>query len=651
MIVAKKCLSTSSNRTTHLVWCVGLACAGLVALTPVESTAQVIKLPISKKLADSSKLPVPQLKQAIEKTSKQTASDLAKGIHLSDEGRVISLHVADRPIADVLRILSIQSHRNIIPSPNVQGNVTANLFDLSFEEALDAILKMNGAGYRMVDKFVYVYTEEELDKLDAKRHGSRTTRIFHLNYVSAADAVTMLEPWLSDEEDIIVSSPTTLTGVSSTPEDAGGMSYATSDFVIVTAHPATLLEVEKILHEIDIRPKQVLVEATILRANLSDNNALGIDFSIVGGVDLQQLNATSNGVLDVSVGQLPTERFEKFNAAAQTDFRSDVPDGGISIGVIKDKVGVFLRALEQVTDTTVIANPKVLALNKQKGQVIVGRRDGFLTTTVTQTQAIQTVKFLETGTQLIFRPIIGNDGFIRVELHPEDSVGFVNAQGLPSEQTTEVTTNVIMRDGDTILIGGLFREVTSETRNQVPLLGSIPVLGSLFQSKNDSAGREEVIILLTIHIVKDHAAFVDASMEQFEEIERNRIGIRQGLMWHSRTRLAQSHYRKAMQAFDTGDEAKALWYSDMALHSSSRFTPAMKLKERILGKKLWDDDSVDLHSFVRRLIAKQQQSTPMPDHPTPTTLTTPKTTPHEHTHTITPIKEDVTKHKDDVTKQ
>src|SRR5690606_22979737 len=97
------------------------------------------------------------------------------------------------------------------------------------------------------------------------------------------------------------------------------------------------------------------------------------------------------------------------------------------------------------------------------------------TTTVTQTSSIQNVEFLETGTQLRFRPYIGDDGYVRIEVHPEDSTGGLTAANLPFEQTTEVTTNIIVRDGHTILIGGLFREVTSASRSQVPLVGNVPV--------------------------------------------------------------------------------------------------------------------------------------------------------------------------------
>jgi type IV pilus assembly protein PilQ len=259
-----------------------------------------------------------------------------------------------------------------------------------------------------------------------------------------------------------------------------------------------------------------------------------------------------------------------------------------------------------------VANPKVLTLNKQKGQVIVGRRDGYLTTTVTETQAIQQVEFLETGTRLVFRPFVGDDGFIRVELHPEDSVGFVNAQGLPSEQTTEVTTNIIVRDGETILIGGLFREVTTDARNQVPGLGSIWGLGQLFRSTSESTSREEVIILLTIQVVKDHDAYVADSLEQLHNVERIRVGVRQGLMWHGRTRLAQRHYRKALDYYSAGETEQALWHTDLALHNNARMIAALDLKERILGQRAWDEDGTGGRSFIYRLIAGDGGATPVP---------------------------------------
>ena len=228
------------------------------------------------------------------------------------------------------------------------------------------------------------------------------------------------------------------------------------------------------------------------------------------------------------------------------------------------------------------------------------------TPAVTETQAIQAVEYLETGTQLIFRPFIGDDGIIRMELHPEDSVGFVNAQGLPSEQTTEVTTNILIRDGETILIGGLFREVTTDTRRQVPWLGGIPGLGNLFRSREDKSTREEVIILLTVHIVKDHAAYAAASRQQYEDVDRLRVGVRQGLMLHGRERVAQRQYHKAVDAYAEGDWKKALWHLNMALYNHPQMVSAFKLKERIRRQREWDEESSGGRLFLHRMIARER---------------------------------------------
>lgn len=541
-----------------------------------------------------------QLEPGVEDTLPQDGQQIT----LTDTGRV-ELHVADLPLSKALQMLSLQGRRNIIASPQVQGTVTANLYGVTFMEALDALLRQNGAGYRRTGNFIYVYTNEELAEMEAVGSGPLKWRVFRLNYLSAKNAKRYITPLLDEDESVTVSPPPSA-GVGSDAESGGADSSANQDIVIVRATLSKLREVERLLKEVDLRPLQVLIEATILRAALTDDNSLGIDFSIVGGVDLAELGASSNGLADLQLGALPQDRFERFNSIAQTALSANLPDGGLTIGILKDKVAVFLRALEEVTDTTVLANPKVLALNKQRGQVIVGRRDGFLTTTVTETQAIQSVEFLETGTQLIFRPFISDDGFVRLELHPEDSVGFVNAQGLPSEQTTEVTTNVILRDGETILIGGLFREVTTDARRQVPGIGNLPILGPLFRSRNDTTTREEVIILLTVHIVKDHARYASASLEQLNHVERFRVGLRRGLMWHGRERLAQTYYRKATEQYHEGDAAKAIWYANLALNNNSRMLPAILLKERILQTREWYEDASGGRGFLHRLIARER---------------------------------------------
>lgn len=516
----------------------------------------------------------------------------------------VELHVIDMPLTGVLRMLSIQGRRNIIATPAVTGTVTADLYDVSFDDALKSILITNDCDYLVRGDFIYAYSTEELAAVLAEQ-SPIAVKIFTLNYIRAADALPFLEPLLSADGKI-TKSPDAEQGLDSNAKTGGGDSLAGNEFLGVYDYPANLVKITKVIKQIDLRPRQVLVEATILRARLTDDNSLGIDFTLLAGVDLELLGATSIGIQNLALGQLPTDRLERFNANATTLFTDNVPDGGLTFGIIKDKVALFIRALEQLTDTSVLANPKVLCLNKQIGNVIVGRRDGYITTTVTETQAIQKVEFLETGTQLTFRPFIGTDGYVRMELHPEDSVGGLTAAQLPFEQTTEVTTNVIIRDGHTILIGGLFREVTSESRSQVPFLGDIPIIGDLFRSRNDSLDREEVIILLTVHIVKDDEYYAEQSLRQLREIERARVGLRRGMMWHGRERLAQSYYRKALEHFELGDSDRALWSVQIALHNYPRFLSALKLKDEIQQSRDWEDDTAIARDFIYELLKHEK---------------------------------------------
>ena len=526
-------------------------------------------------------------------------------VRVSPQGTV-EMHVADLPLATALQLLSMQSRRNIVASKNVTGVVTANLYNVSFYEALDAILLANQCGYREVGSFVYVYTDQELVEMTA-RETPMESRIFRLSYITAEHASEMITPILS-EGAVVTVSPAAEMGLESSEEEAGGNTLATEDVMLIIDYPYVLERIAQVLAELDTRPRQVLVEATILRAQLTEDNQLGIDFNLVGGVSFAGLNAVSNAVQDLTLGNLARGRLNDFNVHASTDFAGDVDPGGITIGIIEDHVAVFIRALESITDVTVLANPKILALNKQKGQMIVGRRDGYLTTTVTETTTTQTVEYLETGTRLIFRPYIGNDGYVRMEIHPEDSTGGLTAANLPSEQTTEITSNILVKDGQTILIGGLFREVSRDTRSQVPIIGNVPILGKAFQSRADRTEREEVIILLTVNIIKDDRRFARAGMDMYEDIERIRVGLRSGMQEHGRELLAQAHYRWAMEHYAAGHLSRALWDTRLALVLNPRFLSARKLKEQLLDRRDWADDNSAIRNFIQRLIMEEKGS-------------------------------------------
>ncbi|HSW47079.1 MAG TPA: hypothetical protein VLM89_16060 [Phycisphaerae bacterium] len=521
-----------------------------------------------------------------------------------DARGTIELHVADADLSSVLRLLGRQSRRNIVASKNVSGKVTADLYDLTIEQVLDAILGANNCGWLIRDHLIHVYTNEELARIEADGHAP-VCRVFRLKHVTAEEASKLIQPLLSKDGKVTATSKS-LAGVTEGVKEAAGNTLAGEELIMVMDLPDRVEAVAQVIREIDSRPKQVLIEATILRAQLNENNSLGIDFNIVGGVDFAMLNSSSTGVTDLTVGDLPQNRFNDSNYALRQDLTAAVPPGGFTFGIIKNNIATFIRALEQVTDTTVVANPKVLALNKQRGEVIVGRRDGYLTTTVTQTASIQNVEFLETGTQLIFRPFVEDDGYVRMEIHPKDSTGGLTAANLPFEQTTEVTTNITVRDGQTILIGGLFRDVGSSGRSQMPYVGNIPVIGWLFRGQHDSTQREEVIILLTVHLVKDDQDLADQSRKAVEDVERYRVSMRDSLLPYGRERLAQAHYHWAMQHQAKGRLDMALWDARIASHLNPKFLAAIELTEKLSNRRAWDDDGSSVRDFVLKETLKEK---------------------------------------------
>jgi type IV pilus assembly protein PilQ len=533
-------------------------------------------------------------------------------VSVNDAGTV-ELHVNDANLVEVLRMLSLQSQRNIIASKDVHGTVTANLYDVTVREALDAILHANGYAYREKGNFIYVYTTKEIADMEkAERHTD--TRVFHVYYTSVANAQNMLKPLLSKDGQLAASTPAKV-GISSTPTGGSGDDYANNDTIVVTDYPENLDKIAKTLAEIDKRPQQILLEATIAQATLDENNALGVDFNIMGGVDMAGLvnggsQIVGSGVVDpAGTGStvLPengvTPQGRVHSVGTGNAFTSGI-NGGLKVGYVTDSVSLFLAALEQTTDTTILANPKVLALNKQQGEVLVGREDGYLTTVTTETTSTQSVETLKTGVHLLFRPFIGDDGYIRMEVHPEDSDGTVNTKGLPQKSTTEVTSNIMVKDGHTIVIGGLFRESTVSGRNQVPFLGNLPLAGALFRNQTDHTVRQEIIILLTPHIVKDDVSYSKLSEDELKRAEDLRVGARKGLMPWGRERLAEGWYEAAKRemAKPHPDRTNARWDLDAAMNLNPHFTEAMQLREQVTGHEITAADGSSIRSFVRRAI-------------------------------------------------
>lgn len=520
-----------------------------------------------------------------------------------DENMIVELHVQDEALANVLQMLSIQSQRNIVTSRNVSATVTANLYGVTFYEALDAILHVNGYGYVEQGNFIYVYTLEEMKTIEQAAR-LRVAKAIHLNFLNAVDAAEFVTPLLSEGGFIKTNGRTSAFQLSG-DSPVGADDYANGATMVVFDYQENIEEIERLISELDTRPAQVLVEATIVQTTLNEANAFGVDFSIVADLNIEDfLNAGGPlGPVDGLLGGVG-EGFENGSRrqvglpgdgegrAIQSTPGNTSGPATLKLGLIDEDVAVFVRMLDEVSDTTILSNPKILALNRQPSRVLVGRKVGYLSTTATQTSTTQTVEFLDTGTQLYFRPFVSNDGLIRMELKPQVSEAIIRNQTdatgaavtIPDEITNEIVTNVLVPDGHTIVLGGLFREATTASRRQVPVLGDLPIIGAAFRGHEDETQRSEIIFLIKPSIVADEVLIAQGGRGQ-DYVRRVRAGSREGLLPWSRERQSAQLLVEAEQLAAEGKTNRALYAVRRALEHNPFQPDAISMRERLMNEQ------------------------------------------------------------------
>ncbi len=513
---------------------------------------------------------------------------------------LVDLHVNNEDLGNILQLLSIQSQRNIITSNTVQATVTADLYGVTFYEALDSILNVNGFGYIEKGNFIYVYTREELEEFERATRRP-ISRILHLDYLNSADAAEFAKELLSENGSISTHAATASFQISE-GAPAGADTYASSASIVIHDYEEQVEEIMGLLRELDTKPTQVLVEATILQTALNEANAFGVDFALIKNLNFTDFVGTGGplSVIDGLIGG-KGQLVDGTNVA--------VPNGGgdvsgvssnvgntagpatLKAGLVNGDVAVFMRVLDEVTDVTIVSNPKILTLNRQPARVLVGTRVGYLNTTSTTTATTQTVEFLEVGTELAVRPFVSQTGLIRLELRPQvssfklrsitDNTGATIT--IPDEDTTEMTTNVMVRDGQTVVLGGLFTETTTATRRQVPLLGNIPMIGQAFRGNDDSTRRSEIIFLITPSIVND-TILAETGDRGNEFVEHARFGARKGLLPWSRERRIGQILIDARRLADSGNTEKALAKIDQALRLQPNSPDARAMRTELTGE-------------------------------------------------------------------
>jgi type IV pilus assembly protein PilQ len=493
---------------------------------------------------------------------------------LGEHDERFSIQVQEANLTEVLEMLGQLAGLNILSSREVTGRVSLNLQDVTVDRALDAILKSQGFIHERDGDFVYVRSAAE-DSALKQANRKLITKVYQLHYISANEVQKLIDPVLSKGVGRhAVTSPPQV-GIAPMPTNGGGDGLSQRDTLLVQDYPEVIAEVDKVIVELDVPPLQVMIEAKILSVALSDSMSFGVNFAMLNGAQNSQLLSGNGSVLSGTVGFPATPAL----VPAAGDFVAN--SAGLKYGFIQGDVSGFIKALESIADTTLVAAPQLRVLNKQKAEMIIGERLSYKTLAFNGTQTVENVQFLDAGVKLIFRPFISPDGLVRLEVHPERSKATINEQtGLPNSETTEVTTNVMVRDGTTVVLGGLISEESTESIDRVPFLGAIPLVGAAFRNRTERLQRNELIVLITPRIVTEPEAAIEGEKLQFETQERAAY-FRDNLSAVNRTSLTRAHYDRALVYFEHGNLLKAKQQIDAALLQNKGDLECQRLRLKI----------------------------------------------------------------------
>jgi type IV pilus assembly protein PilQ len=439
-------------------------------------------------VAGYSEAQIVRLPQAAVAQEEGGADEKGGAINMEDEpvqytGKKINLDFKEVDILDILRLMSDISKLNIIAGDDVKGTVTVRLVDIPWDEALDVILKSKSLGKERFGNIIRVATirtmqrekEEELAKKNAqKKLEPVKVRLVPVNYAMADKLVPQIKELLTDR---------------------GTVSYDQRTNVLIVKDVEEILDKsEQLVDYLDTQTPQVLIEARIVEATSTAALGLGIEWGS------HHTYTDANGH--------PTNAIFPYNLGVGANVAVPGPadpTGTLgfmfgSVGMIND-LNLTLNVMESDGKIKIVSSPKVATLDNKEAMIQQGTS---IPITTRGTGGDVTTKYVDASLILKTTPHITADGSILLNIEinkSEPDWSNSNYLGEPSIIKKEAKTEILIKSGDTVVIGGVYTNLTSKTKRYVPLLGKIPVLGWLFKSEESRVERSELLIFLTPRIM------------------------------------------------------------------------------------------------------------------------------------------------------
>jgi len=365
-----------------------------------------------------------------------------------------AMEFRDAPVADVLRVLADRFDANVAISGDLDAKTTVNLRGMELEDALDVLLQGSGFTWRREGrdgKVIRVLSES-----------TNVTEVYSLSYTTATELARVIS---AQVEGVTVNAETH------------------SNSLIVSGPLGAVREVQWLVESVDRYREQVSIRAEMVEITLGADDVRGVDLSVIfdgGDADVNGSSTFSDGNEPVNIDVLTVPG--EFDIAAA------------------------ISALSETRDAHLLSSPEITTLDNQPATVHVGERVPYQRATVeTETGAtLAEVEFIDVGVKLEVTPTVSGDDMLYLEIHSEVSeVLDQSVQNVPRIGTREADTRVLVRHGDTVVIGGLMKDNTNTTVKKVPILGDIPLLGWFFRRDSVQKTKTEFLVFITPRILKD----------------------------------------------------------------------------------------------------------------------------------------------------
>ncbi len=397
------------------------------------------------------------------------------------KGRKVTLEFADAEVRKIFQLLSEVSNKNFVLGDDVSGTISIKLVNVPWDQALDIILDTKGLDKREDGNIIIIkgkgkFKSQAEEELEIKKQQFRSielkTEMFSINYADIGSIVGQFSALKSDRGAIA--------------QDAR------TNKVIVKDIPQAIEDMRKLLQQLDVPERQVMIEARIVEATSTFTRSLGVNW----GVHYRDGSGSLFGINQLDTG------FGGLTSAPPTTGTGTSPGGsmGISFGTLTSNIQLDMRlnAAASAGLIKIVSTPKVATINNKTAKITQGQQIPYTSSTSDKVET----KFIEAALSLEVTPHINANGTIGMKIDAKnDSPGTSSGDAAPPINKKQATTEMLLRDGETTVIGGIYVDSDTEADDGVPFLMDIPFLGTLFKTKNKTKSKTELLIFITPRIL------------------------------------------------------------------------------------------------------------------------------------------------------